>query len=38
MLSKENVKTPKREAKNGFIVNRGFISAPVSPKLDFLLC
>lgn len=38
MLPKKNIKIAKREAKNGLMVNRGFILAPTSPKLDFLLC
>lgn len=35
-LLEENVKIEKTEANNGTMVNRDFISAPASPKLDFL--
>ena len=36
MTPKENVKTEQREAKNGTMVDRGFISVATPPKLDFL--
>lgn len=35
-LPKENVKIEKREAEYGTMANRGFISEPASPNLEFL--